>query len=781
MTFFCKPSSSRGLGHERMGHTGLKGKPQPQATLSFTPGGLPVLDPCPRPAKPQAARNTSWSGQVWNQLTNIFTSSPPVYLFNPQMGRDCQQLTMPYQGVSYSIVDPGGGLWHAAGPGGLQHQQQQMMEPLHMLQCHSVLPPNKVEVPVYTSSCPPPPAPVKTSSKPLNPYAQEWVPREYRKLPTSLCEKNEAPNHHPVHTSVVPDTCHDFCEITDKEVEEARISGCVSPLNTPTSCSNSGVRKCQDIGEEVTLNLTNNTKGIEVSEGKSTCLESTLLEERKVGDAKQSSQNPLCTWENSVSSDVCERIINEIVKKSGSPEHASESKAPCSLENGSSPTVVCERFSQKSTVPASPERCTRPNHTQPSSATSLTPELMKNQRNRTLTNQAAHIASENHRLTPERHENIVRANLEVPSHQCLGSATGNSSSLSYAGVVGRSSPSPPPPVESSEQQKYKGVDQPLPKIFLQDTVPTREGDAPRIQSKKQVDLFRRPSRTQRTQTRKFLQELKESSQNGDSGDSGVCCSSSPSTSDDQSSPITSPCAVFIPASSPQAIPIPVASPGVVESPGRARSSSESSVGSLDIEFVEQDEVDRATLKTPPIKTVGLGGGNGLLACFLGSGDSDSEEEEEEEEESDLDWDDEGKDAMPQGLDDSWETFGFGLVVLECQMVPLQNPQCPAEESGSDPFLRDVNKRWEEEIRKDIRERSPKRVTFGGEKVQRMVVWDHAYREARRGPWEQQARDRTRFAQRVATLEPELSKVLEPGHRRAMYRRLCAPPPQRCFL
>ena len=407
--------------------------------------------------------------------------------------------------------------------------------------------------------------------------------------------------------------------------------------------------------------------------------------------------------------------------------------------------------------------------------------------------------------------------MEVPQ----GRAAEDSSSLSYAGVVGCASPPPPPPVDTAKL-KYKGVEQPIPKIFLGDSSPTRKSDAPWVKCNGTPQFFKRPSKSQRNRSRRFLQELKELGQNRDICGSPSSVSDASVTSDDLSTPPMSPeksstlassprCRVpplamphpleshdrstsplpdtFPPAamsSSPLAIPVPIpASSTTMGSPGgRARTSSESSVASLDIEFLEADEVDRAVpdRATPTKRGPGAGGRNGFLACILGSGDSDTETED------DSDWDECETDSALT-LDDSWETFGFGLVVVECRVAPLgSQTQCrePREapethtEKHSDPVLREVNRRWEEEVQRDVRGKTNQRVTFGQEKVHPMVVWGHAYRQARKGPWEQQARDRARFAQRVASMEAELSLVLDPGHRRRVYRRLHSPP-SRCFL
>lgn len=61
----------------------------------------------------------------------------------------------------------------------------------------------------------------------------------------------------------------------------------------------------------------------------------------------------------------------------------------------------------------------------------------------------------------------------------------------------------------------------------------------------------------------------------------------------------------------------------------------------------------------------------------------------------------------------------------------------------------------------------KKVTFKPDKelvtIHRIIAWDYAYRACRRGPWEQMAQDRARFARRIEevadVVEPCLKKLL----------------------
>nr|XP_008117123.1 PREDICTED: protein phosphatase 1 regulatory subunit 15A [Anolis carolinensis] len=53
----------------------------------------------------------------------------------------------------------------------------------------------------------------------------------------------------------------------------------------------------------------------------------------------------------------------------------------------------------------------------------------------------------------------------------------------------------------------------------------------------------------------------------------------------------------------------------------------------------------------------------------------------------------------------------------------------------------------------------------------LIAWDYAYRTARRGPWEEMARDRCRFHRRIAQVGAILQPCLEMEHRAKMWRKL----------
>ncbi|KAM5131768.1 protein phosphatase 1 regulatory subunit 15A [Mantella aurantiaca] len=53
-------------------------------------------------------------------------------------------------------------------------------------------------------------------------------------------------------------------------------------------------------------------------------------------------------------------------------------------------------------------------------------------------------------------------------------------------------------------------------------------------------------------------------------------------------------------------------------------------------------------------------------------------------------------------------------------------------------------------------------------VHRMVTWSYAYRKARKGPWEECARDRSRFKKRIAETEAAIGFCLQPHHREKIW-------------
>lgn len=54
------------------------------------------------------------------------------------------------------------------------------------------------------------------------------------------------------------------------------------------------------------------------------------------------------------------------------------------------------------------------------------------------------------------------------------------------------------------------------------------------------------------------------------------------------------------------------------------------------------------------------------------------------------------------------------------------------------------------------------------KIHNMVAWSYAYKQARKGQWEQVALDRFRFHQRIKKVNVVLEKILNCSHRQRIY-------------
>lgn len=73
---------------------------------------------------------------------------------------------------------------------------------------------------------------------------------------------------------------------------------------------------------------------------------------------------------------------------------------------------------------------------------------------------------------------------------------------------------------------------------------------------------------------------------------------------------------------------------------------------------------------------------------------------------------------------------------------------------------------------DQRSKVFKEVRFSDDvKVHRMIAWDYAYRAARKGPWEQYARDRCRFQRRIKETECAIGYCFLPQYREKAWRIL----------
>ncbi|KAJ8672329.1 hypothetical protein QAD02_003588 [Eretmocerus hayati] len=66
---------------------------------------------------------------------------------------------------------------------------------------------------------------------------------------------------------------------------------------------------------------------------------------------------------------------------------------------------------------------------------------------------------------------------------------------------------------------------------------------------------------------------------------------------------------------------------------------------------------------------------------------------------------------------------------------------------------------------------PKKVRFNLKpKIHVIVYWSYAYREARKGPWQEIARNNERFRRRIALADRVLRPIFEATHRNRIERR-----------
>ncbi|XP_018427716.1 PREDICTED: protein phosphatase 1 regulatory subunit 15B-like [Nanorana parkeri] len=99
--------------------------------------------------------------------------------------------------------------------------------------------------------------------------------------------------------------------------------------------------------------------------------------------------------------------------------------------------------------------------------------------------------------------------------------------------------------------------------------------------------------------------------------------------------------------------------------------------------------------------------------------------------------------------------------LHCTMQSqAKKPQNCASQKDEPQFLEELKQTGNPGVKKV---RFSSNVT-----VHRMVTWSYHYRMARKGPWEEYARDRSRFQKRIAETEAAISFCLEPGHREKIW-------------
>lgn len=373
---------------------------------------------------------------------------------------------------------------------------------------------------------------------------------------------------------------------------------------------------------------------------------------------------------------------------------------------------------------------------------------------------------------------------------------------SYASIAGRS-PEPPPLIKSKKEigiekecvTPIESVQQRIPKIFMKDKKYPKEKAAPSMESKRRDPLpFRTASKTQKKSRRKFLKDLRDlSPAKSDSSFSGnessfestdpeimarLCVSGLPLC---MSSPKEKSVGSCFPSKN---VKSQHSTSESSTSSSCVRTMSESSTGSVesvDVEFVdvvdrggnEPENISVLTEKCPSNNSPCGKQRNSALAYILGLDESESEDSDEDTD--DGDWDDVGE-CESLVLDDSWETFGLTIPLITksspCARVSVEvNTSENICDNDYNFMLDDINKRWEDEVNKDLKTASPGRVSFGDVSVHSMVTWAYAYKNARRGPWEQYARDRVRFSNRISEFEPLLSPVLQADHRKKMYCKI----------
>ncbi|XP_072348601.1 protein phosphatase 1 regulatory subunit 15B-like [Scyliorhinus torazame] len=111
------------------------------------------------------------------------------------------------------------------------------------------------------------------------------------------------------------------------------------------------------------------------------------------------------------------------------------------------------------------------------------------------------------------------------------------------------------------------------------------------------------------------------------------------------------------------------------------------------------------------------------------------------------------------------------------MDGVQNTEMLEEATAASPSLcetKDCSTPTVKQGACPLQEKTLKKVRFSPVvTVHRMIVWGFAYRAARKGSWEQCARDRSRFQRRIVETEAVIASCFERDHREAVWRKLSA--------
>lgn len=197
---------------------------------------------------------------------------------------------------------------------------------------------------------------------------------------------------------------------------------------------------------------------------------------------------------------------------------------------------------------------------------------------------------------------------------------------------------------------------------------------------------------------------------------------------------------------------------------------------------EEEHQDLSTEDEVPDSAIGSDG------ISLESDTSDSESTWSDEEDDDDSWelDNENKSLWDSfwNSKDPYNLLSFSSSIGSQPVTITKAPGEPQEDTrGNDcivaqfiippvPNLEDRELPGTRQQRKSLESScSLKKVCFSPTvTVHPLRVWSFAHRMARRGPWEEMARDRCRFQKRMAEVEAAISWCLEPGHRKTIQTR-----------